>query len=322
MSKTVLVTGASGFTGGHLARRLVEEGCTVRALTRRPLSDLPGVDAVIGDVRDADSVRRAMQGVDTVYHIAALYRQTNVSDREMRDINACGTENLLEAALQAGVGRFVHCSTVGVHGDCVDIPTREDSPYNPGDIYQQTKLEGELIAQSYRDRLPVAIFRPAGIYGPGDLRFLKLVKAIKRKRFVMIGSGETLYQMVYIDDLVDGMLLCGTHPNAPGSIYILAGDEIVTLNQLVRLIADVLHVPAPTLRVPLAPVYLASYAVELAFKPLRVEPPLFRRRIDFFRKARAFDISKAMQEIGFAPTVTLRDGFARTVAWYTAHGYL
>jgi nucleoside-diphosphate-sugar epimerase len=322
MGQTVLVTGATGFTGGHLARRLIADGQTVRLLVRRPVAEFASAESVIGDVRDKDAVRQAMQGIDTVYHIAALYRQTNVSDQEMRDINACGTQNLLEAATEAGIRRFVHCSTVGVHGDCKDIPTTEDSPYNPGDIYQATKLEGEEIAQRFRDRLPVVIFRPAGIYGPGDLRFRKLFKGIKTGRFAMIGSGETLYQMVYIDDLVDGILLCGSQPDAVGRIYILAGHETVTLNTLVELIADVLHVPTPRLHIPLAPVYAAAFAVEMAFKPLKIEPPLFRRRIDFFRKARAFDISRAVNELGFAPQVNLREGLRRTADWYTANGYL
>jgi dihydroflavonol-4-reductase len=322
MTKTILVTGGTGFTGGHLMRRLLTEGYAVRALTRRPSADLADAECVIGDVRDPLVVREAMRGVDTVYHIAALYRQTAVSDKEMRDINAYGTENLLQAAYEAGVRRFVHCSTVGVHGDCLEIPTNENSPYNAGDIYQQTKLEGELIAQSYQDRLPVVIFRPAGIYGPGDLRFLKLVKAIKQGTFAMIGTGETLYHMIYIDDLIDGILLCGTHPAAAGGIYILAGEEIVTLNSLVQLIADALYVPVPRLHVPLAPVYAAAFAVEMACKPLHIEPPLFRRRIDFFRKARAFDISKAEREIGFSPAVDLRAGFARTIAWYEENGCL
>lgn len=322
MAKTVLVTGATGFTGGHLARRLIADGYQVRALVRRPTSDLVGAECVIGDVRDQTSVQQALQGVDTVYHIAALYRQTNVSDQEMRDINACGTQNLLEAATQMGVQRFVHCSTVGVHGDVQEIPANEDSPYNPGDIYQQTKLEGEQIAQSYRERLPVVIFRPAGIYGPGDLRFLKLFKGIQTGRFAMIGSGETLYQMVYIDDLIAGILLCGSQPDAVGRTYILAGHEIITLNTLVSYIAEVLGVPVPRLRLPLAPVYLASYAVELAFKPFKVEPPLFRRRIDFFRKARAFDITRATRELGFAPQIDLREGLMRTAQWYMANGHL
>lgn len=318
----ILVTGATGFTGGHLARRLLRERADVRLLVRRPAPDLEGAECVTGDLRDLESVKRALDGVDTVYHIAALYRQTNVTDEEMRAINMCGTENMLKAAVEAGVRRFVHCSTVGVHGDVQEMPANEDSPYNPGDIYQQTKLEGEEIAQSYRDKLPVTIFRPAGIYGPGDLRFLKLVKAINNGTFVMIGSGETPYQMIYIDDLVDGILQCGTNPNAVGGIYILAGKEIVTLNQLVKLIAEVLNVPVPRWRVPLFPVYAVSYAVELACKPFKIEPPLFRRRIDFFRKARAFDSSKAAREIGFAPKVDLRTGFKHTVDWYKANGLL
>jgi nucleoside-diphosphate-sugar epimerase len=321
----VLVTGVTGFTGGHLCERLARDGYPVRALVRDPgraeRFRRLGVELAAGDLRDRAALDRAMAGVDTVYHIAALFRPENVTREEMFAVNRDGTRHMLDAARAAGVGRFVHCSTVGVHGDVRHPPATEDSPYAPGDYYQESKTEGEKIALEYmRDGMPVVVFRPGGIYGPGDLRFLKLIRPVARGRFVMFGSGEILYQMVYIDDLVDGIIRCGTLPTAVGRVYILTGEPAVTLNGLVAMIAGVLGVRPPRLRLPVTPLYLAGWLCELLCKPVGVNPPLYRRRVDFFRKTRSFDISRAKRELGYTPRVDLPTGIARTVAWYRQQG--
>ena len=324
----ILITGATGFTGGHLCERLTREGHRVRALVRdeNRCSDLRhwGVEIVRGDLRDSASLTRAIHGIDTVYHIAALFRQENVSRKEMWANNVQGTKNILDAAVKAGVQRFVHCSTIGVHGDIKNPPANEESPYAPGDYYQESKTAAEKITLQYMKdgKLPVVVFRPGGIYGPRDLRFLKLIRPIKSGRFVMLGSGEVVYQMIYIDDLVDGIMLCGTKRDAVGRIYILTGDEPSTLNQLVGVIAEVLGVRPPRLRFPVTPVYLAGFLCELLCKPLGINPPLYRRRVDFFRKTRSFDISKAKNELGFHPKTDLRLGIKRTADWYREQGHL
>jgi nucleoside-diphosphate-sugar epimerase len=327
-AKRILVTGATGFTGGHLCERLTRGADAVRALVRDPsrCAELCrwGVELATGDLRNPESLQRATTGVDVIYHIAALFRPENVSRREMWATNVQGTRNLLEAAVKAGVQRFVHCSTVGVHGDIKNPPADEEAPYGPGDHYQESKTEGERVVLEYmtEGRLPIVVFRPGGIYGPRDLRFLKLIKAIKTRRFVMLGSGEVTYQMIYIDDLIDGILRCGIEEKAIGNMYILTGEEPVTLNQLVRGIAEVLGVPPPRLRLPVTPFYMAGFICELLCKPIGINPPLYRRRVDFFRKTRCFDISKAKRELGFRPNTDLKTGIGLTVAWYREHGYL
>ena len=324
----VLVTGVSGFTGGHLAERLAANGHAVRGLVRDPQQCAKlrgkGVELVTGDLRDIGSLRHALEGIDVVYHIAALFRPENVSRKNMWAANVQGTRNVLDAAIEAGVKRMVHASTVGVHGDIRNPPADEQTPYGPGDHYQESKTEGERIALHYmaEGRLTIVVYRPAGIYGPRDLRFLKLVKAIKYRTFVMVGSGEVKNQMIYIDDLVDGIILCGTRPKALGNVYILTGESPVTLNQLVQVIADVVGVRPPHLRLPVTPVYVAGMLCESIFKPLGIHPPLYRRRVDFFRKTRWFDISKAKRELGFQPKTDLCSGFRATVDWYSANRYV
>jgi nucleoside-diphosphate-sugar epimerase len=259
-----------------------------------------------------------------VYHIAALFRPENVTRKEMWENNVQGTKNMLDAAVKAGVKRFVHCSTIGVHGDIKNPPANEETPYGPGDYYQESKTAGEKIALQYmkEGQLPIVVFRPGGIYGPRDLRFLKLIRLIKAGRFIMLGSGEVVYQMIYIDDLIDGILLCGTRDEAIGKVYILTGGEPTTLNQLVRVIAQALGVRPPWLRFPVTPVYIAGFLCELLFKPLGINPPLYRRRVDFFRKTRCFDISKVKRELGFSPKTDLKTGITLTTAWYQKEGWL
>jgi nucleoside-diphosphate-sugar epimerase len=323
-----LVTGAAGFTAGHLCERLVREGYQVRGLVRDAsrCAELrqSGVEPVFGDIRDRSALDEAVNGVDIVYHIAALYRRENVSRKDMWDTNVQGTRNLLDAALKAQVQRFVHCSTVGVHGDIKNPPANEQAPYRPGDHYQESKAEGERVALEYmaETQLPIVVFRPGAIYGPGDLRFLKLFRAIKRKRFIMLGSGQVSYHMIYIDDLVDGILLCGTSDKSVGRVYILAGESAATLNRIVEVISEVLDSRPASLRLPVAPVYLAGLVCEMICKPFGINPPLYRRRVDFFRKNRAFNISKAKSELSFEPKINLKTGISLTAEWYRTQGLL
>jgi dihydroflavonol-4-reductase len=324
----VLVTGATGFTGGHLARSLAAAGRDVHALVRDAgRAGALAADGVVlhtGDIRDADAVAAAMSGVEIVYHIAATYREAGIADAEYRAINATAVRQIVEAAAHAGARRVVHCSTVGVHGDIAHPPANEDAPLRPGDIYQVTKLEGERLARDTGARLgiEVTIARPTGIYGPGDRRLLKLFRGVVRGRFPTLGRGEIYYHLTYIDDLVEGFRLCGEHPNAANRTYILAGGEVTTLNELVGLIAEVAGVRAPTLHLPVWPFWLAGAVCEAICVPLGIAPPIYRRRVDFFTKSRAFDITRARTEIGYAPAVGLRDGIARTLEWYRTQGWL
>jgi len=324
----ILITGATGFTGGHLARGLLARGQTVRVLVRdreraRDL-EASGLDLAIGDLRDRVAIDAALKDVDVVYHIAAIYRQAGVTPATYRAVNAIAVGEIIEAAARAGAKRVVHCSTVGVHGDIKHPPANEDAPLSPGDIYQNTKLEGEQIARETGKRtgVEVTIVRPSGIYGPGDRRLLKLFGGVARGRFPMLGSGEIYYHLTYIDDLVEGFHLCGELPAAANRTYILAGGEVTTLNELVKLIADVAGVDPPHRHFPVWPVWTAAAICEAVCVPFGIEQPLYRRRVDFYTKSRAFDISRARKELGYAPRVGLKEGTARTLAWGREHGWI
>ena len=328
----VLVTGATGFTGGHLAQYLLDRGDQVCALVRPKsrarfdASDLPkrGVRATEGDLTDAGSLGRAMEGVEVVYHIAATYREAGQPDSAYRSINVDGTRNLLEAAKASNVRRVVHCSTGGVHGHIANPPANEDAPFNPGDVYQETKLAAEQLAREFgsANGLDVVVARPIGIYGPGDRRFLTMFRGLARGRFPMIGDGTPFYHLTFIDDLVEGFRLCGTVPAAKGRTYILAGPRYTTLEQLVQMVAKELGVKPPRVHLPVWPFWTAGLLCEMVCVPLRVEPPIFRRRVDFYTKSRAFDTTRARKELGFNPKVDLDEGIRRTARWYKNEGLL
>ncbi len=325
--KKVMITGATGFLGSNLAIALAKHGCQVQALVRskkraRPLQKA-GIDLFEGDLVHAKDVLNAARGAQIIFHIAALYRPAKYPDRIYRKVNVEGTRNIIRAARTCGVQRLVHCSTVGVHGDVKSIPANEHSPFAPGDIYQKTKLEGEMLVQkAISDGLPATVFRPVGIYGPGDLRFSKLFKIIYQGRFRMLGSGKAFYHLVYIDDLVRGAILCAVKPQAVGQTYILAGPQYTTIAQLTDSIADAFNKRHPVGHLPLLPVKISAAVCEKVFRSFGREPPLYRRRLDFFWKNRAFSIDRAAQELGYSPQISLPQGLQRTAAWYLDQGIL
>jgi nucleoside-diphosphate-sugar epimerase len=325
----VLVTGAGGFTGLALARTLSAQGWHVRGLVRRPSGSpelsAAGVEVIAGDVRDESVVRTALREVELVYHLAAVFRRASVPNSEYRSVHVDATRTLVEAAAEAGVRRVVQCSTVGVHGDVQgNAPATEDAPFHPMDIYQQTKLEGEWMARETARRvgMQVTVVRPGPIYGPGDRRLFKLIGGVARRRFRLLGDGSPRFQMVYVDDLIDGMLLAGERAEASGGTYILTGVEAPTLAELVNEIAEVAQVPAPRVRLPVWPFWLLGAACEAVCIPLRIEPPVFRRRVKFFTSNRWFDITRARRELGFAPKVSLREGLVRTLDSYRRLGWV
>jgi nucleoside-diphosphate-sugar epimerase len=325
--KKTLVTGATGFTGNALCKRLLKDGERVVAFVRNRSRceeiEKWGVECRQVDIKEAGAVREGFEDIDTVYHVAAAYRTEHSDHREFRLVNVEGTRHLLDAARSRGVKRFIHCSTVGVQGRIDDPPADEEYRVNPGDHYQQSKLEGEMLARRYfQEGLPGAVVRPVGIYGPGDTRFLKLFGPIRKGYFVMIGSGRTLYHMTFIDDLIEGMVLAGRKPEALNEVFTIAGARYTTVRELVDLIADVLDCPRPRWRIPFAPVFAAAWACDSLLRPLGIEPPLYPRRVEFFHFDRAFSIDKARRLLGYEPRVDLREGLAATAEWYGQQGLI
>ena len=310
-----------------MSRLLRQAGHEVRALVRASseLSLLEGLDVerFEGELMNPASLRAAVSGVERIFHIAAVYRQAKLPDSYYREVNVEGTRLLAEASLGEGGIPFLYCSTCGVHGE-VEPPADESSPYNPGDIYQQTKIEAELVVFAlHRDRgLPVVVLRPVGIYGPGDRRFLKLFRGVAKKRFPMIGKGDVFYHLTHVEDVARGFIRASDTPSAFGKAFILAGSEYTTVRELIALIAKKADVAPPRFRWPSMPLYAAAAICEDVCRPLGIEPPLYRRRLDFFLKNRAFKIDKAKKELGWEPVVELDRGIEQTLQWYRKAGWV
>ncbi len=324
----IALTGASGYTGGRLLEALRARGDEVSVLVRPQSVDdrlrRSASRLVVGEINDAEAARRLVEGQDAVVHVAAVYRTAGHPDSYYREVNVGGTERLLQAAAAAGVGRFVHTSTVGVHGDVKNPPADETAPIAPGDVYQATKAEAEALAlRFHRERhLPVTVVRPGAIYGPGETRLLKLFRAIARGRYAIVGSGRTFYHPVYIEDLVQGFLLALERPQAVGEAFLVCGPSYVSQAELAALVARHTGGRVLPFRIPAAPIQWAGDLVEAVCVPLGLEPPLHRRRVDFWTKSRAFTIAKARLLLGYDPKVDLDEGIARTAAAYREAGWL
>jgi nucleoside-diphosphate-sugar epimerase len=326
----VLVTGGTGFVGAHLVRRLVARGHQVVSLDKNPGlfdDELRKIGATLlsGSVTDAGDVDRAMGGCELVYHLASPFGDILQPDAAYWDIEVNGTRNVLQAAGRHRVRRVVHCSTQGVHGIITEPPGNEESPIAPRDYYCYSKAEGEKVCHEYMARgMDVVIVRPTSVYGPGDTRgWLKLYRMVAKGWFLMIGDGRTLNHPVYVENLVDLFLLAGTKPAAKGRIYLAADEEPVTLTNLVRGVAAAVGTQVRIVRFPWYHVaWLGATMIETVSKLFGVRPPVFRRRLSWFKTNRAFRIDRAKAELGYRPRVRLNEGLARTAYWYNKAGYL
>ena len=325
----VLVTGGTGFTGKALVRRLLDNGHQVVALDYKEgvkTQELRewGAEVVIGSVTDVDVVERCMEGVNVVHHLAAAFRELDVADTYYDEVNVGGTRNVLEAAKRHGVDKFIYCSTCGVHGNVDNPPANEEAPINAADYYQQTKYKAEPIVLKYHtEGLPSVILRPAAIYGPGDPeRFYMIFKRVAGGSFPMFGGGKTFYHPLYVDSLVDAFVSAQEPGRGDGGVYLIADAEYVTIEELVRAVGRALEIDVKIRHLPLVPLIIAGHVFEKVCRPLRIAPPIFPRRVDWFRQNRAFDISAARADLLYDPQVSLDEGLRRTAQWYKAEGYL
>jgi nucleoside-diphosphate-sugar epimerase len=325
----VLVTGGTGFTGKALVSRLLDAGYQVVALDYKEgvrtqeLRDW-GAEVEIGTITDRETVNRCMDGVDVVHHLAAAFRELDVPNSYYEEVNIHGTRNVLQAASEQGVKKFIYCSTCGIHGNIDNPPGDENAPIKPADYYQRTKYEAEPIVNEYfKKGMATVVLRPAAIYGPGDPeRFLMIFKRVSKGFFPIFGNGKTLYHPLYIDNLVDAFMCAMQDNNGEGEAYLIADEEYIEIEQLVQKVAEVLKVEVKTPHYPIAPLIVAGHVCEKICKPLHISPPIFPRRVDWYRQNRAFKIDKAKHDLGYQPKIGLDEGLRRTAEWYKQEGYL
>lgn len=329
----LLVTGGTGFIGSHLAEEGRRRGAqvVVLGLTDRPeekanaaLLASQGVEILPGSITDPELCARAMRGVTHVFHLAVAMREGGKSDEFFEAINLDGTRRLLEAAGSGRVERFVYCSTIGIYGHRAPGITNEDSPLRPGNIYERTKVAAERMVREHAAHANVnyTVLRPADVYGPRDQRLLKLFKGVSRGRFPLFGSGAGRRHMVYVDDVVSAFFSACERPEAVDQGMIVAGPRPCTLRELIEAVRQATGSARYGFRLPLAPMLATAAVVEDACQALKLDPPIYRRRMDFFTSDSAFDTSRARRLLGWAPQVDLADGVRRTYEAYRAAGEL
>lgn len=327
----ILITGGTGFIGSRLALRYLSQGDSVIILAEenndaeadnRKIIEAAGAKIVIGSVIDDEKVKQIVHGMDYVYHFAAIQHQMNVPDKKFRDVNVRGTKNILEASINAGIKRLLYGSTIGVYGTALDGNVNEDSSVEPDNIYGKTKLEAEKMVLYYKNKLPVVAIRISETYGPGDRRLLKLFKTIKKGRFFMVGKGDNIHHLIYVEDLIDGFLQAIRSEAALGKVFVLSGKQALTTNEMTRIIASCLKSNLLPFRAPLSLFLFIATVMELTLRPLGIQPPLHRRRMDFFKKSFSFSQEQAKKVLGFNPKIDFQEGAALSATWYQENGYL
>lgn len=325
----VLVTGAAGFLGGHVVDMLLERGDEVRAMVR-PVEDssrlrtLKGVEVVYGDLTEPETLKRAVQGVQRVYNVAAKTGPWGLED-VYRATNVGGLADLISAAMEAGVQRIVHTSSITVYGHHLHGIITEDSPLHAEDNpYSRTKIAGEkLIDNLVKDRgAPVVIVRPAWIYGPRDrASFGRFVSLVESGKGFIIGSGKNIVPVVYVRDVAQGLIKAGdSGDKVIGQAYTIADDQRVTQAEYLNTIADFLQVPPVSRRFPYLALYGSGRAAELTWQALgrrkSAPPPVTTYGVTLLGGNQEFSIEKARRELGYAPQFDVIRGVSEGVKWY------
>jgi dihydroflavonol-4-reductase len=325
----VLVTGATGFTGMHLVRKLLQQGARVRAIARpsprvEELQRL-GVEVVVGQVYEPAVIAQAVPSCAYIFHVAAAFREAKIQDQVYRWVHVDSTKLIAEAALQSSTfKRLVHVSTMGVHGHIENPPANEESAFAPGDAYQRTKLEAELWLRDFAAQkgLDYTIIRPTGIYGPGDRRLLKVFKMALWPVFPVLGNGKCLYHLTHVDDLTNCLILAALHPAAKSEAFLCGADQAIALTEIAEIVCRSLGKQLRVLRIPAAPFFILADCCEAICKPLGIEPPLYRRRVAFYTKDRSFDTSKLRTRLGFSNGYSNSSGISATAQWYRDNSWL
>jgi nucleoside-diphosphate-sugar epimerase len=327
MPQRWLITGATGFVGGHIAEACVKRGLPIRALVR-PQSDtgwLESLGATLyrGDLTDSQVVARATADADVIVHCAA-----KVGDRgpveDYRAVNVDALRRLLEACKGRPLQRFVHMSTLGVYESRHHHGTDESEPLpaNHLDGYTQTKVEAEEVALTAQkqDGIPVVVLRPGFVYGPRDRVVLpKLLKRLREDRFHYLGGDQRLLNTIYISNLVDAVFLAVDNPQAVGKAYNLTDGEKVTKQRFINAVADGVGAPRPKQRLPR---WLAGMVSRFLRRQIRraarsgKKPLLTHAQYKFLQLNLDFSIERARRELGYRPAVSFDQGIEQTMAWY------
>jgi len=331
MLRTVLVTGATGFVGSHVAEALARRGDSVRALVRRgadtSLLERTGIQIARGDLSDPSSLKVAVEGCDVVVHCAAKVGDWGHVD-EFRRINVEGLRSLLDAVLGKPLHRFVHVSTLGVYEARHHHGTDETEPLPERHIdgYTQSKVEAErLVLQYHRKQgVPVVILRPGFVYGPRDRTVLpRLVDRLKEGSVIYIAGGKHALNTTFVGNIADAALLSIDSPNAAGEIFNITDGEFISKRRFFETVADGLGVRRPK-SFPPVPVWLARWLANWREGKFRREnrpnpPRITQAQLKFAGLHLDFSIAKARTKLGYTPRVLFDEGMKQTIESYKSN---
>ena len=325
-----LITGATGFVGPHLIRKLISSGhscrCLVRSSSRGKVQEEMGVEWVAGDITDKGSLEGIGEGMDGLFHMATLGHLSNyrVPDGMFGKVNVLGTRNIMQEALRSGIPKVVHCSTVAAMGICREVPADETTECNPHHPYGKSKLEAEqaVLRLVFSEGLPASIIRFSMVFGPGDWRdILKLTRMAKRGLFPKVGAKPKLTPLVHVDDATEGLLLTMEKGRA-GEIYLITNGRSEPFDKIRKTILKGLGIVRPPLYVPEWIALSAASLMEKVFGLAGKAPPVTRKNIESTLADRVFSIEKARRELGFDPQVDPEQGLVETVQWYRKKGWV
>lgn len=320
----ILVTGATGFIGNKLVEKLIDSDYAVHVFSRKPSNNYnfkwsKDVISIQGDLTNKESICKAVKDVDAVIHLAAQLGSWWVKESYYYDVNVEGTKNLVEEAKRVDLQHFIYISTAGVFGKLKQIPANELHPCLPRYPYEKTKYMAERYITNAASRgFPATVLRPSHVYGPGDLNTVPLLRLLQKTHFFpLIGGGNSFFQPVYIDDLIEGIILALKHPGTTrGKLYTLAGNQAVTFKEYFSLISKILGMKIITLPCPYALARLCAQINEFVAKSLKGEPILTNFRVDFFGGHQCYDIGKAQHDFRYSPKVNINDGMIEAINWY------
>ncbi|MFQ5484518.1 MAG: NAD-dependent epimerase/dehydratase family protein [Desulfobacterales bacterium] len=325
-NKRVAVTGGAGFIGSHLVDYLYKKGCCIKTVdinARRETTLSPDrVTEIIGDITRQEIIERLLTDTDIVFHLAGLVTQKNAAPDDYWKVNVDATRRLLEESTKQKVQRFIYCSSDSVSGKIKHLPAKESDPCFPDNIYGMTKYAAEKEVLKFEKLLQVVIVRPTRVYGPRDMRMLKIFRQIKKKRFYLVGNGEVLIHPVFVTDILNGLERCVLKDNISGQIFYLGGEQTLCLREFLKTIAAYFKINLPGFIVPSSIATLGVISYEAICKMLRVKPLFSQRNLEFFTRNRAYDISKAKRVLGYSPQVGIVEGVRFSGDWYKAKGYL
>ncbi len=321
--KTVLITGATGFIGSHLLTRCLKEGFRVRALVRKGNAATAtlrqrGVEVVEGSLEDHDAVRRAVAGCDLVFHAAAITSDWGKWE-SFRAVNIEGTRAVCQACLESGTCRMVYLSSIEVFDHARLERLDESMPYSArGERYPDTKLGGTAAVGEYQKRgLDACIIYPSLVYGPNDRTLIPLLADAIRRGIMFYWERNVKLALIYIDNLVDLTMLAALSPAASGEGYLASDGNQLTFEGLCTRIAAAIGSRPPIIRLPTGVARFAARSLELFHELARIEsrPVLTLQALELLSSRVVLDTSKARRQLGWAPRISLEEGFGRTLDW-------